>query len=256
MSTIFYKTGVNLPNSGCLILDPRERFLYPFDVGQWSEIRVGAYYSFVPATGNDITIWNDQYTGPYYGISKMFYGFCNYNTGTLSLPGMSGGYDFVGNAYGINQNNLGVSVSDTTNSRINGGNSNNDMDVWVYDTTGYKSGVNNSNNSVTLNMPTAAGTNPNFAAFCGWQLGLSGVAFSLKPFTNSTTYTSDTSYQALRRDIASMGTTKAENLTTGFFTSGQNPNLPNLMVPNAFMFFNPMLNSRMRIHSILVEKYA
>jgi len=83
MATVFQKTT----SDKCLILDAKEALIYPFDVGNWTEIRMAVGLSLTTAASNNGTAIaeNNSFTtassGFYFGIK---------NSSNANLPGVTG----------------------------------------------------------------------------------------------------------------------------------------------------------------------
>lgn len=247
----------------CLILGPRERLIYPFDFGDYSEIRVGVFMSMTSGSENNSVIGKDLYL-PGTLSNLIYFGFSSYNTGVV-FPGSTGGYDYVGVA-GFNAAStfpsVGVETVNSTTCAIQGGQSNGSPGTFRFGTTDMTgaqrmlSGTSAVGINLSWNIPTAATGATNFAALFGAQLQyVGGNAIGFKTFSSSTTYYSDVSTAALRTQIANMGTTQSLQLT-GFYTSGVVEGAPPMSKPNCFYFYFPTLNQRVRIHNLVIERYA
>lgn len=238
----------------CLILNPRERLIYPFSFGNYSEIRCAIAWSLTAATGNNSTLnASDVYaqTAP---PNSIYFGFCNFQTGSL-LPGQSGGYDYVGTIPG-GPNTAGINAGGGNLNWQGGGSSATNCRIGVTDITGgrFTGAPNELNIAASVSQTNIAGAT-SFAGLLGWKFTLSGSnAYSLQGLTTDTSFTSNVSTSNLRTFIASPSTTTS--VVTGFFTSGGTAAGNRLMVPNAFFVYMPMLNQRLRIHNLVVERYA
>lgn len=253
--TGYFKTG------GMLILDPREKLVYPFNIGDYSEVRFGMYISFTSGAefGDNTNIFTDRGTASSSALSKVYIGFCNFNTGTL-FPGQSGGYDFVGTISDVGASDVGLTDNNDNNyvvfrpSALNG---TNNWSTYTTDLTGnlsYKSDFNIGGGPLYIAKHATGASN--YASLVGAQFYYSGSnAFVYRVFGNSTTMTTDTRLSVLRTDISNLGTVRT-NFMTGFFTSGGINSSNLLMKPNSLFIYTPMLNSRLRIHALLVERYA
>lgn len=245
----------------CLILNQREKLVYPFNLGNYSEIRFGMFFSFTSgAPNNNVPILTNDTNSQSTAITQGFFGFSTLNTGAY-LPGQSGGYDYIG-LYGYEGSaSIGLSVGSPTIS-FAGGATPGASENWkagITDTTGgYFSLSGYSANGLTCSIkcPNVATGATSFAGMFGMQLvmsGTNGVAF--RTFSNDTTYASDVSTTALRNAMTSLGSTRSV-WATGYYTTGQIPGGNRMSTPNSLLIYTPMLNSRLRIHNLVVERYA
>lgn len=96
MSTVFYKqTGV-ATGRNCLILEPREACVYPFNLGTgWSQLRVGMLFDFCGINGNNSVYSTENISAQQvasYTSNKAFFGF---TTDAVPNP-YDGGNTFFG----------------------------------------------------------------------------------------------------------------------------------------------------------------
>lgn len=241
----------------CLILDPRERLMYPFNFGSYSTIRFGMYYSYTRVTGDNLQVFQDTAAAGSTTLGNYFIGFCNYNTGVDNLPVNLSGLDFIG--FGRSQTNnigVGVNILSSTDAWINGG----------YDGNGAYFGMNVISSSGNFNefgssasmlnyFPTTATGTTNYCSLLGLTVTFTGAnEFTMKGFSNNNTYTSNPTTANLRSEMSALGTYQSA-LKTGFFTTGCTNNSNLMMKPNCLIIYSPALNSRMRIHNLVVERY-
>ena len=242
-----------------LILDPREKFIYPFAVGDYTEIRMGMYFSITPTTGdNGLLVASDLQakTSP---KNALYWGFCNFNTGSL-LP-LQSGYDFIGSISKQDQQ-CGSTFGSTTDSNIRLGDQagNGQLPLFLTDTTGATQFLASlAPSDIVAKCPTSSAGFNAYAGMAGLQLMFSGTnLFSFRAFGDNGTYVTNTTLTNLRNDMSTLGTNTSSLTTvyTGFFTSGGGNNSNVMMKPNSIMMYFPMLNSKIRLHAIAVERYA
>lgn len=250
--TGYFKTG------GMLILDPREKLVYPFNIGDYSEVRFGMYYSFTSGAefGDNTSVFSDNQAPSPSPLSKIYLGFCNFYTGNL-FPGQSGAYDYIGAISDAAGGSVGYADNgDNTYTILRpcgaGGNNN-----WAIHTTDLTGTLSNKGEGALQTFFAKHGSGiTNYASLLGAQFYYSGNnAFGYRVFNNGVTLTTDTRLSVLRNDVSSLGTARSPYVT-GFLTTGGTNNSNVLMKPNSLFIYMPMINSRLRIHALLVERYA
>lgn len=242
-----------------LILEPRERLIYPFNIGDYSEVRFGLYWSWTSAHSGDNVPPPTETISSTTPLLTPFIGLCNYNTGTLGFPGQSNGFDYVG-WYGGTAS-LEFQGGTTLNYNWGNGSFGRGQFAFVSDQTGW---AINGNSYFTFSLfnTTAFGVPISTCSdvTCGnkflsrilfptaTQVGLQG--------SSASSPTSDTSVQNLRAQLATFGNPYPTQIMYFPWASGGSGSPHPLMRPNALFIYNPPLNARMRIHAIAVERYA
>lgn len=258
MATIYLHPTGGGTGDNCLILDPKERLIYPFNIGNYSEARFGMIYSFAPVTGSNGEVSAESF--PTVSASQAVYiGLCNYNTGTSNFPGQSNGYDFLGISTRNPATNA-VLFQVSSNIQYYGGG---DSNYWMFlptcqtgflDYRNQQTFDNQSYQYLQITPTSGVYGQTKFSSAFGIQLVLNSNTFAFRAFFNNSS-SNDTSNNYLRTGVNSMWT--LGNVTkTGFFTSGYNNTSDIMMKPNAIYIYNPLLQNRLRIHNILVERYA
>lgn len=257
MATIV--TGYN-KTGAMLILDPRERLIYPFNFGSYSEIRMGMFWSLTPVVSGDNgnMAASDLTTSPSAVLQKQFIGFCNYDTGR-NMPLQGTGYDFIGIVGGLSgDNNCGYDAATTI---LKGGDVGNAIyfSVTMIDGSGNNARIGTLQTSPAIVLyatTTPTGGDLGYASFFGLKLLNSGNNKAIKAFSDSNIYidNASASISSLRTKISNEGTTPGLQFN-GLFVSGF-AGSNTCLTPNAFFINNHMLNTRFRIHALAVEKYA
>lgn len=229
--TIFEK----IPASGfnCLVLEPRESFVARFDLGDWSKIRVGAFFSYTDTSLNGYFADEDMGV-PVVEQNRFSLGL---KDSLPSLPGVATSGVFMGmrSQAGFETNLDSSSFSNVSRLEMQ------------FITGGI---VSDSGSLPTdlLDIPNAAdavGT----SAYCmhvGFQVFKSGVFYSGVPTDNATKYT-DTTVTNLRKVMTDEVNYRHQSYVTGNAVSG---------VPlDSFFAYSPFFYNRLRIHTYLIEKY-
>lgn len=255
MATIV--TGFNRTGA-MIILDPRERLLYPFNLGEYSEVRFGMLYSWTAATGDNITPQSDRaYATTPIGYSYM--GFSNFNSGTVQFPIQTSGFDFigiVGSSQDVN-NSPGVTNNSTTLTYPGGQGSAGNFCLGYRTDQGGSSSSSAANvfNTNTIFNVTVAGSTGTLAGSMGMRLSFpTSTGYSFNMFYNNGS-TAEVLLANLRTGVAAQMETQTSNYV-GYFTTGGAATGYGMSKPNSIYIYNPMLNTRMRIHALLVERYA
>jgi len=257
MATIVEKFPFVGVTGQCLVLEPREKLVYPFNFGDYQDVRWAIAISYTTATGFNTPVTTDTYTpSANSAIQYPYYGFSNFNTGAF-IPTQSGGYDFYGVSTNFNSPNP-VGLTSATEYRW--GNPGGDGSLIVANLTGGKRIVSNLMASSFENYFTVSATGITgagaFARIVGQRFIVSGNnAFGLQAFSSSAAV-SDISVTNLRDNLNTLGGVRT-SLYTGYMTTGgQNTTNDIMMKPNSIFIYNPMLNTRVRLHNIVVERYA
>lgn len=268
MAVIYEKYAPSGDN--CLILGLKEALVYPFDVGDWNQLRVAVAYSLTtPNTPGELNNNNELVTSSDISVNTdgsaqtcMFFGLTN-AFGINNLG--NSGYNFVGigtppnPGWGVRSASASIQMVSTqrTNSlvaftTIGSG--------WQHDPTN----MNSTTAFSSLNPPyftlpsslmtgdeTYAGVyslrfyrnNPN-QAFENFQL----ESYTIYNIPNTTP-----EYLQLANSQSSTATHTGLRWNYERNIDGGNP----LPTPNNFIFYSPFTSDyRFRIHSILIEKYA
>ena len=251
MSAIIYQ----IPNADkALIPDPKEALVYPFDAGAWLDLRLGAFISITTLASND-----DQ------GNASI--------AESLATAGVPGDRVFMG----LTANNVLLGLS---NSGVTEGSTPSVVEADPVDTTKrwrYKGIAGKA--IVARDGITVGGniTQDNAAAIFGPELcknpdptaGTGGRAnlFMLRiTRPSSTSLTLTTAYAKTNRSGADYADANvfSDNPTIGlirqnFRSATWTAGLPAILfatVPNELLFYWPFMNSRLRIHSLCIEKFA
>jgi len=253
MATIFEK----LPASGdrCLILEPKEAYVQPFDLGDWTRVRFGFMGSYTSLGDSNANAVNENSSfsvanslnGFYCGISTqnatpfrtgVFLGRCPPpNSTTVALADLFG-YFIVGHLV-VNTNNTSKGLS------------------FNNDVTRVETGI--FQNDQGFIFPQSATGNDFIAMANGLEIEITNKntdrqGFSVRAFQPSLAINNNTSINYLKSFLANPPTSFSSYtgmMTTGFAT-GTGP----LDIPNQIYINSPFEINRLRIHSILIEKYA
>lgn len=256
MATIYTHITGGGTGDNCLILDSKERLIYPFNVGDYSEIRFAMVFSYAPITGSNGVLTSESFavTSP---SQAYYFGLCNYNTGTTAFPGQPGGFDFIG---ACNNAAAPSTIFDTVGSNqiryYGGGDANNIGYVKSCQTGFLVNGAHpnfGTQSLFAISPNTGVYGETNFSSYFGFRFLLNGNVHSLQSFYNpvSTSGTSNAYLRAAANALTNLG-----SAITGYYTSGNNSGTNAMVKPNAIYIYNPLLQNRMRIHNILVERYA
>lgn len=263
MATIYLHPTGGGTGDNCLILDSRERLIYPFNIGNYSEIRFGIIFSYAPVSGSNGEVTQETFTvkSP---TQAMYIGYCNYNTGTLSFPGQSNGYDFIGMS-SMNTFDKSMQFMVNEGGKINYYGGGEGPPPFYRNYTPFlktcQTGYVNLSPYTTFSSSENLGINPysgvygetKFSSYFGMRLVLNSNTYSIQTFSDNSS-SNDTSNLYLRTGVNVMP--NISSAITGFFTSGDANSSDIMFKPNSIYIYNPLLQNRMRIHNILVERYA
>jgi hypothetical protein len=228
-----------------LILGPQESLFFPFDFGDdWTQIRAGIYYSAVGLTGS-----NSARTSESVQETKdrsFLWGF-TYSPDN-SLP-----FSNTNNIY-IGRQGEDVSISVATSV----------MTVPPRRSVLITGGITGQR-SPSVMGGTAIYFSPSSDATGSGAGGYANINFIRLDINNqnkvfSSSYALSTSTQpnvsspSLRSQIVSASWTTT--LTGYYTTTSGDPNASMLTKPNKVLLHNPMLQNRLRIHNIVIEKYG
>lgn len=241
MATIFQKiTGDN-----CLILDPREALIYPFNFGsEWTEIRMSMYASLCAASGDNTppplnTLADTS------ASNKFYFGFKTNNNIFPQSPNTL----FIGSMIPQAEGTL-VSTQAGNLFRVVGSVSNGMSFVYNYNNDFTNEGPMGN----TFLTPTGIALNSGYFGFYATKLCItsngiySGTNGVISISTNPTP-----SIAALRSDTSDGNVYGA--LKTGFYTTNGTSTGAIAPKPDAIFIYFPMYDSRLRIHNLLIEKH-
>jgi len=249
MSAIVFQ----VPNADkAVILDPREELIYPFIVEGWTDLRLGAFISLTKLTDNDDTT----------GLAESL--LTSGNLLDRVLMGFVGGSSSGGNSF-FGLSNSAVTEGSTP-SVIEAG------DVatrWRYKgiagkafcvLDGTPGGTIVQDNSGTIfgpEMSEDAATNGGRASlFCLRMKRTSGSSLTVSNFYYVNTNRGGVNYADANvwSDNPSIGLIRS-NLKSATWTSVL-ASQTFVSIPIGLVFYWPFANSRLRIHSLCIEKFA
>ncbi len=284
MATIFEK----LPASGekCLILEPREALVYPFQLGDWTQLRMSAAISFTATNNNNsiiasetIASSNSPYGSMYWGLysgngslpfseDSSFVGFGN-RTGTSLI---------LGNA---NDNNAPTYPAITINTigrpnlffnrPLMSGFSSVGRSFLVFsghgqDVAADGLGFTNSKYFALPSSGTATNTPPYLIIsgeqnYCVIQSMLFNVvnksqfgqSFDLCWANNGASGRTNVSIDILKQCNSNLQF--SSRFTGLYYNSNCSSTGSPIDLPTNILIYFPFLNNRTRIHSLLIEKY-
>lgn len=239
-------------NSGhCWIIGPQESITYPFNLGNFREIRMGGFFSVVSSgTGNFNSIYNID-TGHTNCPQGTFY--VGFKDSGNSLPGL-GGSSFVG---------IGKKSTDSTCLITNVLPSASYLGFGVTNGAGNFTTIDTLGNTIFFNSQAQAGIqittgnlDSNFASFWGISLGIINNVFTGMALFDSTNFYTDVSTGNLSRLINNPP--NVSNFITGFFTTGNvnTTGFASFPIPQALYIYFPYLNNQLRIHALDVERFS
>jgi hypothetical protein len=251
MANIFEKIE-GVTGEKCLVLGVREALIYPFNVGSWSEIRVGYFYSFTTAESFNAATSQELVTSTQTNYKQA--GYWGIKDSGVEFPTRSGSV-FIGIGQSPGGGN-GESYYLSSLERLQlanvagGGN----LTLLSIDSSVALSG-NRGNLPLSHTRYNGSG---NYCDYFSQRftltvngLGKTGIFYSdysesniVQPYT----------IPALRTKI--LGTTYTVR-QTGYLTSAFNGTTgENVSVPNSLFVYTPYFNNRLRLHSIVVEKIS
>lgn len=256
MATIFQKTS----SDNCIILAPRESLVYPFNLGNWSEIRLGGFFSYTSASGDNGTGISESFSSNG-GLTNLFFGI---KDSGASVP-FSSGTTFIGmtnNPSTTNKTSLSNlynppfgSVAYITSAQSSDGNP--IPTVSIVSGSNIVGSANGSAGSPSIAVMHSSGVggvtgSSSYAMFNGLQIfydrtrnAVSGRLFQDNSYANGTSDVSITNLQSKLLSMPNVGNFVA----TGVWDF-------NTPIPNALYLYNPFLSNRIRLHSLLVDRYA
>ncbi len=251
MALIYQKFGADQ----LLLLDSREALVYPFNVGNWSEIRCAVAVSFTDTSGNNNI--PPTTTIPTNSPKNAFH-FGLKNSGQQFILGANcsfWGYSTLGKAAGSNAtcfvNNGGGSTAITVQDDAAG------YYIFTNNTTCFASGQNGGVGFQTAQPLSSQTGTTNFAVINGLKFILNGNTYNGTFFSdnaNNQAGTNVVDITGMRLAAASLGHNAGGG--TGFWTSNGTITGTALPAPNALFIYMPFFDIRMRIHALLIESYA
>lgn len=233
MATIFaIDTGKN-----SLVLNPREALSYPFNVGNWTELRIGMLYTMVAGTSFNLvygpeTVVNNSIS------NRFFYGIKN--SSNLDFPGNSG-VSFIG------LSNLSSAASIACN--------NADTTFGTFAMKMLTPDLGQTGETTTL-------TQGNWVATPGSTYGFWGMQYLYNSGNNIISGRrvydaggqSNSSLTYLRQRMSALPNPSI--YVTGFFSQSGAPAGSGYPLPDAVYFRLPFYSNSFRIANLCVERYA
>lgn len=254
MSTIYQ---IN-PEEKCLVLEPKEALVYPFNFGSWEEIRIGAYMSlttpdsftgFYTGTNGESVF---GYTGILYDqLDNFFWGVVNSGS---PFPFKSGSY-FAGSA--LNSGSFAeYRITSTQNFSY--------LDVLDEFTINLKT---NSLSVISGGKPLNYKTYTGERASMYFPDGESSTGSNNLAMFNGLKFVYNSGAKNIY--IYSFGDIESNNPSTGdlsnletkinlFQNSSSSPlsgYCDESLLPSAMFLFSPFTGYRIRVHSFLIKKY-
>jgi len=250
MAVIYWKT----PTEYCLVLGSREALIYPFNLGDWNEIRI-SYFLSMTSVSNLNAAWADEVV---YGSLTNYKqaGFWGIKDSGTIFPTQTGSV-FIGHGRRssstvVNEANI---VTESIVCAQQGGN-------YTYasfnsGTTGYMPQAN----VLPIQLSSTANSvgTTSYGSFFSQKIvrtrdgpgGKTGVYYSQYVEKNIAA-----PYDATTTRIKALNTTYTQYLTgywtTDFTVNGDN----NTQFPNSIFIYLPFFYSRLRLHTIVVEKIS
>lgn len=276
MATIFQK----IPSSGenCLILENGEALIYPFNIGDWTEMRMSIGFSFTSPSNDNAAITAQSISSSTSPKNSMFIGLFSGNNNSLPF---SNNTSFIG--FG---NRTGHSVSLTTTSTPGGFQcyagliTNSTQAPGSSTPVGSMHGFSSLNSLFNINNYSSlrdsatyfAVTNgvqntflnttgsTNFAVIESMQFNINnkgqvGQNIDLRWNNNGAT-SPKTNMSIEQLSLYNQNTSSQSALTGLYYSSALSSTGTPLDIPNKLLVHFPFSQNRVRIHSILIEKYA
>lgn len=226
-----------------LILSPREGYQRAFDFQDWTEIRLGMFYSGVTAADDNTTAGSEIVT---YNTVADAIAFGLKNSDNTVIPGLA-----TSTFVGLFNKLSSQSESNASEFFCNGGGSGSGL--YVSSFNGATNITNNLTAQASFSYPAANGT----TAYCGFLVlkmvmadrGLSTQNISMGTAVTSPVSGSDYSTAALRTAMnnASFGTLRTAQWNSGGVA---------LTVPDSFYVRIPFYNNRLRISAMRASRYS
>lgn len=232
-----------------LIIEPQVGWLQPFNVGSWTQLAIGLWWS-ATTEADDNAVPTTAITGTGSATNLMTFGL---KESSLNLPGESG-TRFIGyTASNALATATSYIIATSTEHRI--------IVSGAFNGRGYFGSILDTTFSVTLNTPNSGFANPgnnmstssNYCNFFGMKFvvlnsGLSTQQIEVySPNATNVTPTSTPTIESLR-------TTFLPSLTTLVHTAAWNDGASAYALPTAMFLRFPFTGIRARIHAFVIEK--
>lgn len=260
MATIFEKTA----SDKCLILEPKESLVYPFDLGDWSEIRVGIFLSSCGLSSNNSSS-SSETINDNTSNRNIYFGLCT--SGSSQYRVLESGVNFIGTAAAPGSANVSRILfrdSDITNAW---GTSLTAFSSISNDYQARKNGSINSidesdSQSISRFLMSSFSNRTSSSLYASYY----GIKYTLINKGQNTQYfnmTSSSQYDITDCSISNLSnymTTMPNSMSvTGHRwlepLTNSSTGTP-LSLPSIFYFYPPFLNNKIIIHALLIEKYA
>lgn len=264
----------------CVILDPREALIYPFNLGSdWTEIRLGFTISATRNSGPNITPTSETLTAD--ATKNFFYvGLVGW-TGDLNflydLPRLTGstlnGVNFLG-VSSVNKGSAGSRLATSVDYHNIGGvrtlGGIGATPSFISDSGHtyffHQGSVTPSTSEMIITLPQNVGATgiTGFASQNTLRITIDNLTNIYTVYCNVSTsvpnlpfYTSTATVESLRARMASFdSTTSLNSIVTGFFTHNNTASGVPQVKPSGVLFYFPFFNNQIRLHAIAVERYA
>lgn len=240
MAKIYTKT-ITTGTDKTLILDPREGLIYPFDIGSdWTEARLGMFISMTPYDNDNATPLAETLTDSI-PLNSFHIGLKNNDT---TLPETDGAL-FWG-ATSVNP----ISIPATASEYINAA-------MWnmVSNGTTVFSPVSSTTSNIYISKTTSASAD-SYCAYIGQKFTITNrggatQAVSVSFISPTTPKYSNSSLSVLRALLTSVAYGTNPIIATPWHDDG----IPRA-IPNAIFIRMPTSLNRLRIHSLMIERFA
>jgi hypothetical protein len=277
MATIFEK----LPASGekCLILEPKEALVYPFNFGEWSDISLSMAVSLTSATDNNAFPTGEASLASTSPLSSFLIGLysgdnfnlpCSANTSFVGIGNPTGYPFYITQGTGSINNRYSALHPNITTPNTDGSSSPKPL------LSGFSS-VNND----CIRTGFGGSSDLNDTRFFSLGTAFAGGSTTPSPFINGTLDTgyakiitinfvaknkgqqgqsfeigsSNSSYTDVSIDKLNSLNLNLSNRFTGlYFNNTMNATGSPVSLPNKLLIYSPFRNSRLRIHSLLLTK--
>jgi len=241
MATIFQK----LPASGenCIILEPKESLIYPFEFGNWNEIRITTTFSCTSLSDNNASWVNNDsvsYVSGQNQTNAFLYGICS----SGFIPERTG--TFIG--CGPDGVSRSLIITNFSNGIFFGG-----VNTY-YAGTIFNNIIRSAGSIGAFSFSTQVETSgvANYAGYSSIGIKISNRGNSNQSYAVAERgggSITDVSIPKLRQYSSQI---LESDYLTGVFTS-DGVALP---IPDRLFIYCPLQQNRLRVHSIVIEKYA